>query len=157
MDAEILYFPFSDDEEKMALRAKVQHDDYTPTADEIAEHWESQGTTEVDASDHQEALNRLWAQWNAGSGMESEDFARRECHDCDATFTGALPHGGVDLEARQQAAEEHERKTRARGDPHTVGHGHRSMSSGDIVVIDGQHYLCAPIGWKELEDGGDNA
>lgn len=27
---------------------------------------------------------------------------------------------------------------------------HCSVSVGDVAIVDGKHYLCAAIGWKEL-------
>lgn len=29
--------------------------------------------------------------------------------------------------------------------------GARSLSVGDLVEIDGTHYLCAPLGWTEVQ------
>lgn len=32
--------------------------------------------------------------------------------------------------------------------------GHRSLSVGDVIVLDGERaYACAPLGWDRLEDG----
>ena len=40
------------------------------------------------------------------------------------------------------------------GEPEYV-RGERSMSVGDIVEIDGRHYIAASIGWDEIEIEGD--
>ena len=29
---------------------------------------------------------------------------------------------------------------------------HYSLSTGDIVVVDGEHFLCVSLGWKKLEN-----
>jgi len=29
---------------------------------------------------------------------------------------------------------------------------HYSLSTGDIVEVDGEHFLCESIGWKKIED-----
>lgn len=30
--------------------------------------------------------------------------------------------------------------------------GNYSLSTGDIVVVDGEHFLCESLGWKKLEN-----
>lgn len=30
--------------------------------------------------------------------------------------------------------------------------GNYSLSTGDIVEVDGEHFLCESIGWKKIED-----
>lgn len=101
-------------------------------------------------SDDVEAVEEVFARWNAGSGQESEAFARRECEDCDAVFTGA-PNGRVDLSLRQHNAEAHENET-----GHTVAHGTRSLSVGDIVTYDNDDgetvaVACTAFGWEEID------
>jgi hypothetical protein len=29
---------------------------------------------------------------------------------------------------------------------------HYSLSTGDVVVVDGEHFLCESIGWKKIEN-----
>lgn len=31
------------------------------------------------------------------------------------------------------------------------GYHDRSLSVGDVVVLDGQAYMCLPVGWKKVE------
>lgn len=95
-------------------------------------------------------LDNVFSRWNAGSGRESEAFARRECEDCDKSFVGRTPDG-IDLGARQHDADKHESNTAQAGDPHTVERSKRSLSVGDVVLVDGEAYLCAPFGWERQE------
>lgn len=41
---------------------------------------------------------------------------------------------------------------RHNGDDRPRGWQIRSMSVGDIITVDGTHYLCAPVGWRIVED-----
>lgn len=160
MKAEIFHLPYAGykDEENRepepdaSMRNKLQLDNHTPTQAEFDDLWEKVGEEEVDADSADAALGAAWERWNAGSGKESVAFARRECEDCDAVFTGERDDGFVDLSLRQANAENHHKETMVEpGGPHEVGPGTRSLSTGDIVVVDGTAYLCVSIGWSELE------
>lgn len=35
---------------------------------------------------------------------------------------------------------------------HPIDYPSRSMSVGDVVKLDGDYYLCAPMGWQKLDD-----
>lgn len=142
----VYYLPFGDNDDEdrhkalSDLRFRIQYDDHLPTQQEFEEHYEYQG------NDPDADLDSIFSRWNAGSGRESAAFARRECQDCDAAFDGVTATG-VKFGLRQYRAEKHEADT-----DHTVGHGHRSMSAGDIVVTDDTAYLVATAGFKELPD-----
>lgn len=147
----VLHLPFSPDEETSAFRGRVKHGDEDPTPEEVDRFYDYAGSDEIEADDSMAMLNAVWDGWNAGSGRECPAFARRTCDDCDETFTGEQSDGRVDLRARQNAADAHERETRLSGDAHTVGRGTRSLSSGDIVVLGDTAFFCEPIGWTELD------
>jgi hypothetical protein len=148
MNARIFHTVYSDDEdgkEARFLRSDVQFDDRIPTQEDFDSLYEEAGIEEFESDDHGEILNKVWSHWNAGSGNESVEFARRECEDCDEVFTGEVD-GEVDLRVRQNNAETHENETR-----HEVGHGTRSLSVADIVVIEDTAYLCVSFGWDEID------
>lgn len=89
-------------------------------------------------------LEKLFAEWNRGSGQESALFRElRYCERCQTHIEG----GG---EAVTHAAQNHGYD--AFHDPSEPDyiHGERSLSVGDIAEQD-QYYVCAPIGWQELQ------
>lgn len=150
MNVAIYYLPFAgedhpDCEDIMALRtALTTTQSVTVTEDDFEAYWEKVGEDTVDG------FEDLFARWNAGSGKESPAFARRECTDCDATFTGEQDNGNVNLEVRQHDANAHETVY----DGHEVGRGTRSLSCGDIAVNmeTGTAFICPPFGsWEELD------
>lgn len=156
MTAHLFYLPFDGrDTEADDLRFRIRFDDREPTGDELRDVYTFVGT------DDEGTLENVFDRWNAGSGRECAAFARRECEDCDAVFTGTREPGSytgsVDLSLREHRVDKHERATRASGNEHTVARGTRSLSSGDIVVVDGEVHLVMPIGWKRLEDLDDVA
>lgn len=158
MNVEIHHLPYAGNDENgepepaREMRMKLELDDHTPSQAEFDDLWEKVGEEEVPADSADDALRMAWERWNAGSGRESVAFARRECKDCDAVFTGERDDGSVDLSLRQANAENHHKETMVEpGGPHEVGPGTRSLSTGDIVVVDGTAYLCDTIGWSELE------
>lgn len=148
MNCQVLHLPFEAEGPTADMRAKVRFEEYVPSGEEIDEHWEKVGEDEVEGdadADPHTYLHSVWTRWNTGSGGESPAFARRECQDCDAEFTGEVLPGQVDLRVRQEEAERHERVK-----DHTVGDGTRSLSVGDIVILDDTAYLCQPVGWAEI-------
>mgnify|MGYP006286877909 CR=1 FL=1 len=160
MNVEIYHLPYAgyEDEENRKpapareMRMKVEMDDHEPSQAEFDDLWEKAGEEEIEADSPEDAIRMAWERWNAGSGRESVAFARRECKDCDAVFTGEREDGRVDLSLRQKNAEKHHKETMVEvGGPHEVEPSTRSLSTGDIVVVDGSAYLCEMIGWSELE------
>ncbi len=148
MNARIFHTVYSDDEdgkEARFLRSDVQFDDRVPTQEDFDSLYEEAGSEEFDMGDHTEILNKVWSHWNAGSGEESVEFARRECEDCDEVFTGEV-NDKVHLKYRQENAEAHENAT-----GHDVGYGTRSLSVADVVVIEDTAYLCVSFGWEEID------
>lgn len=157
---DVYYLPFGDDDdmERHAaltdLRFDIQFGDgFTLTQDEFEQLYEYQG------HDPTATLSSIFPRWNAGSGQESAAFARRECQDCDAAFTGerdfndrgerpsgARPENPVSLQTRNRRAEQHEQDT-----DHTVGLGQRSLSVGDIVVVDGTAHIVASFDFETLD------
>lgn len=97
-------------------------------------------------------LEQLFAEWNRGSGRESDQFQElRYCERCETYIDGHE-------EAVTHAAQNHGYDAlTASSDPDYI-RGERSLSVGDIVERDDRYYACAPVGWEELElvapDGG---
>lgn len=160
MKVEIYHLPYAGykDEEnrepgpEREMRAKMQLEDYQPSQGEFDDLWEKVGEEEVTGENHNWACKAVWERWNAGSGRESVAFARRECEDCDMVFTGERDDGSVDLGLRQSKAEAHHKETMVEpGGPHEIEPSTRSLSTGDIVVVDGTAYLCESIGWSEVD------
>lgn len=68
--AEIYYLDWEANPE---LATRLQFKDYTPTFDEFQQYWEQVGRDAV-PDDEDDALRAIFAQWNTGSGRESEAF-----------------------------------------------------------------------------------
>lgn len=158
VDVYHLAFGDADDEERNRLLDDLRHrirmdEEYAPTQDDFDMLWTFVG------HDDGATLATVFERWNAGSRHESVAFARRECQDCDAVFTGTPEPGAytgpVNLAERQRRAEKHERATRT--DPtdstsgHTVAPGTRSLSVGDVVVVDGTAHVVAPFSFREWD------
>ena len=92
-----------------------------------------------------ENLEQVYAEWNRGSGRESDQFRNlRYCERCETYI------GGSD-EAVTHAAQNHDYDAlHEPGEPDYV-RGERSMSVGDIVERDEQYYVCVPMGWQDVE------
>lgn len=148
MKCTIRYLPYEEEGPARDIREKIRYKDYTPSGQEVDELWEEVGEEEVEGKENSKDahyLSAIWPRWNAGSGGESEAFARRECEDCDVSFTGEVLPGQIDLRERQKNAEAHEEET-----GHTVERSNRSLSVGDIVQVGNTLYLCQRIGWEEI-------
>lgn len=89
-------------------------------------------------------LEELFAEWNAGSGHESDLFTEmRYCEQCQSYIEG------ID-EATTHAVQNHGYDDFTNpGKPGYI-RGIRSMSVGDAVEHGDTHYACAPIGWQEM-------
>jgi len=101
---------------------------------------------EVEAEDPE----KIWTEWNRGSGQESQEFLEhRYCQRCESYIEGSE-------EAVTHASQNHGYDTfQETGEPHYIS-GERSMSVGDIAVINNQYHVAMPIGFQELEDVGEN-
>jgi len=100
--------------------------------------------------DAPEDLEQIWAQWNCGSGQESEEFLEmRYCESCDTYQIGSE-------QAIQHAVDNHSYDAFENfGEPEYV-HGIRSMSVGDVVQTGNDKYhVAASLGFEELDFGGD--
>lgn len=96
-----------------------------------------------------EDLEQLFAEWNRGSGRESDRFREaRYCERCDGYIEG---HDAAVTHAVQNHGYDpvHER------DAPDYVHGVRSLSVGDVAERDDGYHVCAPVGWRELVVGGD--
>lgn len=135
MNPKLYYLPFGND-----LRHEVRFNDHTPTQEEFEEQYDRIGVDEELTIDEHatvgDALDAVWERWNRGSMKECSAFLTLSCTDCDETFEGA---------GREQRSKEHEEHT-----GHTVD-GTRSLSTADIVVIDGEAYICDRFGWSRIE------
>lgn len=103
---------------------------------------------DVDVDRPEEAF----AQWNRGSGYESDRFLElRYCSRCDGYIDG-------EGEAVTHAAQNHGYDSFAHGGemPEYI-RGERSLSVGDVVELDGAYYLCRSIGWEEVTVSGGDA
>lgn len=97
--------------------------------------------TTVDTDD----LEQLFAEWNRGSGRESDRFEEmRYCERCDTYIEG---HG----EAVTHASQNHGYDPFHEEDAPAYVRGVRSLSVGDVVERDDAYHACAPIGWRELD------
>lgn len=89
-------------------------------------------------------LEQLYAEWNRGSGYESQEFLElRYCDRCESYIEG------VD-EGVTHAAQNHGYDAFADSSEPGYIRPERSMSIGDIVKQGEQYYLCASVGWQEL-------
>lgn len=90
-------------------------------------------------------LEQLFAEWNAGSGRESEQYRDlRYCEQCQTYIEGSG-------EALTHSAQNHDYDPFMHpGEPEYI-RGERSMSVGDIVEHGDTYYGCAPFGWEEIE------
>lgn len=90
-------------------------------------------------------LEQLFAEWNRGSGRESDRFLDlRYCERCQTYIEG-------DGEAVTHAAQNHGYDALTDASDPAYVRGIRSLSVGDIVERDGRYNACAPIGWQEIE------
>lgn len=90
-------------------------------------------------------LEQLFAEWNRGSGRESDQFeAMRYCERCHTYIEGS----GA---AVTHAAQNH--RYDPFHDPSTPAYlrGIRSLSVGDVVARNDAYYACAPVGWQDLD------
>ncbi|QIB75332.1 hypothetical protein G3I44_14170 [Halogeometricum borinquense] len=96
-----------------------------------------------------ENLEDAFAEWNRGSGRESQRFTElRYCERCDGYIDG---HDEAITHAAQNHGYDAFTETR---DPEYI-RGERSLSVGDIVQFEDEYYVCASIGWEQVEIGGD--
>lgn len=89
-------------------------------------------------------LETIFAEWNRGSGRESDRF--QELRYCDRCSTYIDGHE----EAVTHAAQNHGYDALHETDAPDYIRPERSLSVGDVVERDAQYYACAPIGWQEL-------
>lgn len=132
----------------------VLEDDQKPgtefTEDEFDELYREITTAPVDVDKHgtRPGLEKLWQQWNRGSGVESREFLeQRYCNRCDSYIEGQE-------EAASHAAEQHSYDTMTvqSGEPDYI-RGVRSMSVGDVVELDTEMYQARAIGWSRITVG----
>lgn len=114
-------------------------------ADDIEELYAEVAT--VETTD----LEQLFAEWNRGSGYESDRFQQmRYCDRCDGYIAGhdaAVTH----------AARNHGYAPAQPDDAPAYVRGIRSLSVGDVAAQGDRYYGCAPVGWQDLDlvGGGD--
>lgn len=133
MQVKLYYLPF-DGNTARDIRSKIGYDDsFDVTQDKFEAHWEHEADDEILESDVSDALTGIWARWNRGSGAECSTLTTTFCKDCDETFQNPRQE-----EAHSDLYDDHEID------------GHRSLSVGDIVAIDGNAYLCERIGWNKI-------
>lgn len=95
---------------------------------------------EVETND----LEELFAEWNAGSGRESDQFHDlRYCERCRSYIEGSG-------EAVTHAVQNHGYDAFHESSEPEYIRGERSMSVGDIVEHGDSYYACAPIHWREI-------
>lgn len=104
---------------------------------------------EVETND----LEQLFAEWNTGSGRESDQYRDlRYCGQCQTYIEGSN-------EALTHASQNHGYDAFQESNEPEYLRGIRSMSVGDIVILGDMQYACAPIGWHEiqLDTGGSGS
>lgn len=134
MQAKLYYLPF-DGQQTKQIRSKIGYDDnFELTQSQFETHWEHEANDEIPVSETEEVLTRLWPRWNRGSGQECSEFMKLSCKGCDKTFPNHLK---ADNHAKDNAG-------------HEIT-GHRSLSVGDVAVVDGEAFLCARMGWDKVD------
>lgn len=120
------------------------HDCHTDPPDTLREDVFDRLYEEVAAVDTDD-LETLYAEWNRGSGHESDQFQDlRHCEPC-ATYIDGHE------EAVTHAAQNHGYDARHETDAPDYLRPERSMSVGDVVERSDTYHVCAPIGWQELD------
>lgn len=167
MNAEIYHLPFeAEDSEPFEGQHRIEDREFRYRLlngavsgirkDDFDARYNYVGSDDCVADDDMDALAEIWPHWNAGSDQECDAFVRRECQDCDEVFDGRVAsgeQGAFDLSLRQKRAHSHEDTTNGTGvgGGHTVEQSTRSLSTGDIVIVDDTAYLCEFIGWSEMD------
>ncbi|QLG62055.1 hypothetical protein [Halorarum salinum] len=151
--AEATVYYLNWDREQRGDAAQLFHDLHIEdTPDRLSREEFDQLYCEVIQVDGVDNPEQVWEQWNRGSRRESEAFlSLRYCERCDTYIEGIA-------EGVTHAVQNHGYDALTEtGEPDYV-RGERSMSVGDIVVIDGTYYVAASIGWDEIciNREGDN-
>ncbi|MCU4753478.1 hypothetical protein OB919_16050 [Halobacteria archaeon AArc-curdl1] len=122
------------------------------TEDEFNELYREVAEIDIESGEP-EALEKVWAGWNTGSGRESQQYLDlMYCEPCDQYIDTP---GEAEVHARNQ----HEYDPLLNTQLPQYIHGERSMSVGDIVQTNNEEYhMVVPIGFQEIEvtdeDGG---
>lgn len=121
--------------------------------DEFDELYREVAEIDIDSNEIED-LEKVWKQWNTGSGEESQQYLDLQyCEPCDQYIDTP---GEAEVHARDQHSYD---PLCSQTLPKYI-HGERSMSVGDIIEIeDGEqeYHIAVPIGFQEItiDERGD--